>query len=60
MGFINWIAEGRRARGESWVIRGLRGRSEVWDVWTEGGATGGDVGSEIEDEAEEGGVCSEN
>ena len=32
----------------------------MWDVWTEGGATGGDVGGEIEDEAEEGGVCSEN
>lgn len=30
------------------------------DFWTEGGATGGDVGGEIEDDAEEGGVCSGN
>lgn len=32
IGLVDWVAEGRRARGESWLMDGWRGRNEIWDV----------------------------
>ncbi|KAL6721548.1 hypothetical protein ACLMJK_000652 [Lecanora helva] len=32
VGVVDWVSEGRRARGESWGFLGWRGRNEVWDV----------------------------
>ncbi len=36
MGIVDWVVEGRRARGESWGFGAWRGRSEVWDIYGEG------------------------
>ena len=33
---MDWVSEGRRARGESWAFESWRGRNEVWDVYGEG------------------------
>jgi len=33
VGVVDWIVEGRRARGESWGFEGWRGRNELWDVY---------------------------
>ena len=30
LGLLDWVSEGRRARGESWDFGGWRGRNEVW------------------------------
>lgn len=32
IGLVDWVAEGRRARGESWLMDGWRGRNEIWDI----------------------------
>lgn len=32
MGLLDWVSEGRRARGESWELGAWRGRNEVWVV----------------------------
>ncbi|KAL8931498.1 MAG: hypothetical protein Q9216_007181 [Gyalolechia sp. 2 TL-2023] len=32
VGLIDWVCEGRTARGEKWACEGWRGRNEVWDV----------------------------
>ena len=32
LGLLDWVSEGRRARGESWDFEGWRGRNEVWTV----------------------------
>ena len=32
MGFVDWVSEGRKARGEQWAFEMWRGRNEVWDV----------------------------
>ena len=32
LGAIDWVSEGRRARGESWGMDGWRGRNEIWGV----------------------------
>lgn len=32
LGLIDWVCEGRSARGEKWACEGWRGRNEVWDV----------------------------
>ncbi len=36
MGFVDWVVEGRRARGESWILEAWRGKNEVWDIYGEG------------------------
>ncbi|KAL2037515.1 hypothetical protein N7G274_009796 [Stereocaulon virgatum] len=36
VGIVDWIVEGRRARGERWEFRGWRGRNEVWDIFADG------------------------
>lgn len=43
LGVLDWVSEGRRARGESWAAAEWRGGNEVWRVMQrEGGAeTGG-------------------
>ncbi len=33
LGFVDWVSEGRRARGERWALAGWRGRNEVWEVY---------------------------
>lgn len=40
LGLVDWVSEGRRARGESWSLRGYNGKNEVWDVFAEGGSEG--------------------
>lgn len=30
---VDWVVEGRKARGESWDFLAWRGRNEVWDVY---------------------------
>ncbi|KAL8792688.1 MAG: hypothetical protein Q9195_004748 [Heterodermia aff. obscurata] len=30
LGLLDWVSEGRRARGESWDFGGWRGKNEVW------------------------------
>jgi len=35
LGFVDWVSEGRKARGEQWAFDGWRGRSEVWDLYGE-------------------------
>lgn len=37
LGVVDWVCEGRRARGESWGFEGWRGRNEVWDVFGKDG-----------------------
>ncbi|KAG7002388.1 hypothetical protein G7Y79_00027g060800 [Physcia stellaris] len=32
LGLLDWVSEGRRARGESWEFEGWRGRNEVWTI----------------------------
>ncbi|KAL8945750.1 MAG: hypothetical protein Q9222_007755 [Ikaeria aurantiellina] len=32
LGFVDWVSEGRSARGEKWACEGWRGRNEVWDL----------------------------
>lgn len=32
LGLVDWMCEGRSARGEKWKFEGWRGRNEVWDV----------------------------
>jgi len=32
LGLLDWVSEGRRARGEIWDLGGWRGRNEVWVV----------------------------
>ncbi|KAI4187311.1 MAG: hypothetical protein L6R41_002886 [Letrouitia leprolyta] len=32
LGLIDWVCEGRSARGEKWACEGWRGRNEVWDI----------------------------
>ena len=32
LGLLDWVSEGRRARGESWEFGSWRGRNEVWLV----------------------------
>ncbi|KAL8767000.1 MAG: hypothetical protein Q9209_006354 [Squamulea sp. 1 TL-2023] len=32
LGLVDWVSEGRSARGERWEFEGWRGRNEVWDV----------------------------
>ena len=33
LGFVDWVSEGRKARGEVWAFETWRGRNEVWDVF---------------------------
>ena len=37
MGLLDWVNEGRKARGERWEFEGWRGRNEIWDVDVGGG-----------------------
>ncbi|KAL8936022.1 MAG: hypothetical protein Q9211_004393 [Gyalolechia sp. 1 TL-2023] len=32
LGLVDWVCEGRSARGEKWACEGWRGRNEVWTV----------------------------
>ena len=32
MGVLDWVSEGRKARGERWAFEGWRGRNEIWDI----------------------------
>lgn len=32
VGVIDWVTEGRRARGESWAMAGWKGRNEIWGI----------------------------
>lgn len=32
VGLVDWVTEGRNARGESWAMDGWRGRNEIWEV----------------------------
>ncbi|KAL8917706.1 MAG: hypothetical protein Q9172_005715 [Xanthocarpia lactea] len=32
LGLLDWVCEGRSARGEKWAFEGWKGRNEVWDV----------------------------
>lgn len=36
VGIVDWVVEGRRARGEHWGFEAWRGRNEVWDIYGEG------------------------
>lgn len=40
VGVLDWVVEGRGARGERWECRGWRGRNEVWDVYGRDGEGG--------------------
>lgn len=44
VGVIDWVTEGRRARGESWAMAGWKGRNEIWGIipvqTSEGGQQG--------------------
>ncbi|KAL8671902.1 MAG: hypothetical protein Q9168_003613 [Polycauliona sp. 1 TL-2023] len=42
LGLVDWVSEGRSARGEKWEFEGWRGRNEIWDV------TSSAVGNNIE------------
>jgi urease accessory protein len=33
VGIVDWVSEGRRARGESWDFTAWRGRNEIWTTW---------------------------
>lgn len=35
LGFVDWVSEGRKARGERWAFAGWRGRNEIWEVYGE-------------------------
>lgn len=32
---MDWVSEGRKARGERWAFAGWRGRNEIWEVYGE-------------------------
>lgn len=32
---MDWVSEGRKARGEKWAFAGWRGRNEIWEVYGE-------------------------
>lgn len=32
LGVIDWVTEGRRARGESWAMAGWKGKNEIWSI----------------------------
>lgn len=32
VGVIDWVTEGRRARGESWAMAGWKGKNEIWGI----------------------------
>lgn len=32
---MDWVNEGRKARGERWAFEGWRGRNEIWEVYGE-------------------------
>ncbi len=32
VGLVDWVTEGRSARGEKWAMDGWRGRNEIWEV----------------------------
>ena len=34
LGLVDWVCEGRRARGESWAFERWRGRNELWNLNT--------------------------
>lgn len=34
---MDWVNEGRKARGERWSFEGWRGRNEVWEIYGEEG-----------------------
>lgn len=36
LGFVDWVSEGRKARGERWAFAGWRGRNEMWELYGEG------------------------
>ncbi|MCJ1453877.1 hypothetical protein MMC28_004226 [Mycoblastus sanguinarius] len=36
LGFVDWVSEGRKARGEQWAFGAWRGRNEIWQVFGEG------------------------
>lgn len=40
MGIVDWVSEGRRARGESWDFTAWRGRNEIWTTWEREGKSG--------------------
>ncbi|KAK0507687.1 hypothetical protein JMJ35_009576 [Cladonia borealis] len=44
LGVVDWVSEGRKARGEQWAFEKWRGRNEVWDV-PFGGEEKGEVGN---------------
>ena len=33
---MDWVSEGRKARGEQWAFEAWRGRNEVWDAFGRG------------------------
>lgn len=35
LGFVDWVSEGRKARGEQWAFEGWKGRNEIWDIYGE-------------------------
>ena len=35
LGFVDWVSEGRKARGEKWAFAGWRGRNEIWEIYGE-------------------------
>lgn len=35
VGLVDWVNEGRKARGERWAFEGWRGRNEIWEVYGE-------------------------
>ncbi|KAK4694933.1 urease accessory protein, partial [Lecanoromycetidae sp. Uapishka_2] len=35
LGFVDWVNEGRKARGEQWAFEAWRGRNEIWDIYGE-------------------------
>ncbi len=40
VGIVDWVSEGRRARGERWDFAAWRGRNEIWTTWEREGRTG--------------------
>ena len=36
LGFVDWVNEGRKSRGEIWAFVRWRGRNEIWEVYGEG------------------------
>ncbi|KAL9640807.1 MAG: hypothetical protein Q9164_000042 [Protoblastenia rupestris] len=33
VGLVDWVIEGRKARGESWSLGSWRGRNEIWGIY---------------------------